>query len=141
VLPLPFFGEASQYAAKVSLAAFKQGKYNELHAKLMEAKLPLKKEAIQEIAKSLKLNMNKLAVDLKDKKIADELASNIKLAENIGLMGTPAIIIANDKEGAEFKSFYTPGVVDYDALDSLVKQASGQKADSVQKNDKKEEKK
>lgn len=124
----PIFGEVSEYASKMALAADKQSKYMEFHKALMDAKPPLTKDKIVSIAKSIKLDVKRLEKDMnsEQKDFESELKQNLDLAQELGIMGTPAFVIAGniDKGKESIKSFFVPGASTYEMLQNLVKQAS-----------------
>lgn len=94
----PFQGNDAVYAVKAVIAADQQGKFEELHNALMEAKDYLTKENIDKIAKTVSgLDMDKLQKDIKQQEnaIDEGLKINFKLAENMKLIGTPTFITAN----------------------------------------------
>lgn len=103
---LPIFGPTSEYAAKAALASARQGKYAAFHVALMQDQNPLSKEEVMTIAKNVGLDTDKLAKDIADPAIDKQLKDNIRLAQALGLMGTPAIIIG-DKSGS--KTVFIPG--------------------------------
>ena len=116
---LPIFGENSQWAAKAALASEKQGKYSAFHNALLAAKDPLSPDAILKIAQSVGLDTKQLQADMQSKAIEQELQDNVKLAQEIGIMGTPAFILAN-RNGNTFS--YVPGAIPLDALQAKLAQ-------------------
>lgn len=93
---LPIFGGDSEFAAKLALAAAKQNKYWEIHNALMGATNPLTQDKALAIAKQLGLNMDQLKTDMNSNDIAKEIQDNLNLAQQLGLVGTPTIIIAKN---------------------------------------------
>lgn len=112
----------SEYASKAALAAQPQGKYLEFHKALMSDKNPLSKEDVLRLAKKVGLNVNQLKNDMKSKAILQELQNNKKMAKEIGIKGTPALVIQNTK--MTDKIFFIPGAMDHDRLVSYIKEAS-----------------
>jgi protein-disulfide isomerase len=90
-----FEGKDDLYAAKVDLAAQKQGKYYDLYKALMNQPDVLTKDLIDKIAKATGLDMDKLQKDMSDSNIDKGLAENFKLAQDLKLIGTPTFIITN----------------------------------------------
>ncbi|KGM34098.1 DsbA family protein [Inquilinus limosus] len=107
----PILGPASVTAARVSLAAQKQGKYLEFHTKLMGFKGQLTDDVIFETAKQVGLDLDKVKQDMNDPSVVAELRANMDLAEALGVQGTPAFVI-NDQ--------IIPGAVGFDALKSQI---------------------
>lgn len=122
----PIFGESSEYASKVALAAAMQGKYVPLHDALMTLDTRLNNELVMKTAKSLGLNMPKLEKDMGSKEVADALAMTMKLAEKMHLMGTPAFIVAatpNGQFAAGTEAVFIPGAASAETLQELITKA------------------
>ena len=105
---LPVLGDISVSAAKAALAANMQGKYVELHDKLF-AEPQLTEPKIYELAQSVGLDLEKLKKDMQDPAVQDELTANMKLAQEIGVRGTPAFIVAKNPMDAKQTPVYLPG--------------------------------
>lgn len=116
---LPIFGPTSEYAAKAAIASVKQGKYAAFHSALMKDQNPLTKDEVMKIAKSVGLNTDQLAKDAEDPAIAAQLKDNFNLAQALGLMGTPAIIIG-DNEGK--KTLFIPGTTSQQNMQQMIAQ-------------------
>lgn len=111
----PILGPVSVFAAKAALAAAQQGKYLEMHNALMKSQRPISSEnEVMAIAGGLGLDTAKLRQDMEGKVVRDELANNFKLAENMGIRGTPAFVIG--------KKMY-PSAMDIDSFRGAVSQA------------------
>lgn len=110
VKELPIFGGASKYAAQASIAAIKQGpeKFLVFHKMLLEAPQPLTNQKVLEVASKAGLNTKQLETDITNKAVEDQINNNFKLAQDLGLLGTPAFIIAN-RNGSHVE--YVPGAV------------------------------
>ena len=112
-LEWPIFGGISETAARIALNIWKSNPnlYFEVHNEFMKLGTSIKESNIVNLLNNLNLN-GQLIFDKahkeKNKKIIDE---NNKLAQSLGLRGTPALII-ND-------SIY-PGYVKYETLLELV---------------------
>ena len=101
----PIFGGASQYAAKMALAAKYQNKYHEAHAALIGASTRLNEEVVQKLLGEAGVDVDRAKRDMETYKPAIEalLARNNEQAEAFGFQGTPAFIIG---------TFRVPGVLD-----------------------------
>jgi len=86
-------GEVSEYAAKVALAANEQGKYFPVYSGLIKAKMPLTKKGVLAIAKAAGANIPQIEKAIKSKAIQQQLEANKKLAQEMNLIITPAIIV------------------------------------------------
>ncbi|MHA7873719.1 MAG: DsbA family protein, partial [Hyphococcus sp.] len=91
---LPILREESNYAAEISLAAREQDKFLDLHFALMKASGVLTKERIHDIARKEGLNIAKLEAAAEQQKVADAIIESHAIADEIGVNGTPAFIVA-----------------------------------------------
>jgi protein-disulfide isomerase len=101
----PIFGGASQYAARMVLAAKYQNKYHEAHAALIGASTKLSEEVVQKLLGEAGIDVDRATADMETQKPAIEalLLRNNAQAEAFGFQGTPAFIIG---------TFRVPGVLD-----------------------------
>lgn len=116
---LPTLSEESEIAAKIALAANKQGKYKEIHSAFMNNQGHLDKDAMLKLAGELGLDVEKLKKDMESDEVAEILMKNRELAGRIGVNGIPIFII-----GDEMK----PGAFDVEELKVLAEQARSEKA-------------
>lgn len=124
----PIFGPASQYAAKVSIAAGMQGsaKFLAFHqamfkSNLMEGKL--KTSDVDVIAKKSGLDMALLKKDMQLPAVTDEIKLTYQLAQELHLVGTPAFVamptdITNKKMLAN--TAFIPGGTQLSGLEQAV---------------------
>lgn len=91
-LPLPFHPEA-RGAAKAALAAGNQGKFWEMHDKLFGGQEGLSQQTYLKLAGELGLNVDKFKTDMESPEIAASLDEDIKLAEKLGVQGTPGFFV------------------------------------------------
>jgi protein-disulfide isomerase len=95
----PFFGEDAAYTAKAVLAAQKQNKAKELNETMFFYHEPVTKNNFDIVIKSVTgLDAKKLHADMAvmEKELDAALKENFKLAQDLGLGGTPALIFANN---------------------------------------------
>jgi protein-disulfide isomerase len=92
---LPIFGDDSEAAAKLALAAIKQGKYFEMHQKLFSEPGKADKEKALRVAKELGLDADKLQKDADDPSVKQALDESKDLAQKLGLQGTPLYLIGD----------------------------------------------
>jgi protein-disulfide isomerase len=99
--PLAFHKNARP-AAKAAFAAGEQGKYWEMTDLLLENFKNLSSKKIQEVAKSLKLNMRKFNKALKknDAKYEEWINADFELGQEIGVRGTPTFYLNGRKTKA-----------------------------------------
>lgn len=80
-------------AAKAAMAAHKQGKFWEFHAKLFQNYRSLNEQKVQEIATELELDMEKFAADRKSPEINALIERDLRNGSAIGVRGTPTIFL------------------------------------------------
>lgn len=100
----PIFGETSDFAARASLAANKQGKYLNFNHILFSTEHPLTEESILAAAKKAGLNMKQLQTDMKSPAIIKQLHGNIALAQTLKVNGTPAFFFVKTKDNSNYNS-------------------------------------
>ncbi len=93
---LPIFGEDSEAAARAALAAKEQGKYFEMHQRLFNDPGKANKAKAMDIAKDLDLDMEKFEADMQSDKATAALDENLKIAQAIGLQGTPLYLVGDE---------------------------------------------
>ena len=111
---LPILGPASQLESRALLAAQRQGGYLRLQAAVMRTSAPSTRDSLQAEAERQGLDGAALLRDMDDPAIKARLDANIALAQQIGLQGTPAMVIG---------SRLIPGAVALDDLRAAVAQA------------------
>jgi protein-disulfide isomerase len=97
----PVLGEGSQQAAQVAVAVRMQDKtggkkYLEFHQKLLGGRGTADKARAMAVAKEVGMNMSQLEKDLASAEIKSTLDESFKLAEALGLNGTPSYIVGPD---------------------------------------------
>ena len=95
----PVLGPNSTEAAKIAVAVRMQDKtgkkYLEFHQKLLTGRGQVDKARALAVAKEIGLDMARLDKDLKSDEIDATLSESMKLAEALGLNGTPSYVINN----------------------------------------------
>jgi len=92
----PIFGEVSEHAARVALAANYQGRYDAVHRAFMLSPTRLSdKDMVDTLAKQAGVDWTRLARDLKTHgpDIDAILARNAREAALLSLQGTPGLVI------------------------------------------------
>jgi protein-disulfide isomerase len=96
----PVLGQSSVEAAQVGVAVRMQDKsgkkYLEFHQKMLTGRGQADKARAMAVAKEIGLDMARLEKDLKSDEIDKTLQESLKLAEALGLNGTPSYVINND---------------------------------------------
>jgi protein-disulfide isomerase len=110
---LPILSPGSIEAARVALAVRRQGKYWEFHQALLGSKGLANEASALKVAESLGLDMAKLKADMASDTVKSELQSDLQLAKQLGINGTPHFLVGD-------KSI--PGAPDdlHDQLEGLV---------------------
>jgi len=89
----PILGPVSEFAARASMAAERQGKYHDFHIRLMGEEDKLSVERVMEVAGLVGLDVAQLSRDMKDPAIQDYIQETRSLAQAIGIRGTPSFVI------------------------------------------------
>lgn len=110
---LPILAKGSEEAARVALAAKRQGKYWEFHQAMLGSKGQANEASALKIAESLGLDMDKIKADMASDAVKNELHDDLLLAKQLGVNGTPHFLVGD-------KSI--PGAPDdlHDQLEALV---------------------
>ena len=90
--PLPMHNYARK-AAAAALAAWKQGKFWEMHHELFANQRDLSDAKVEAIAKQLGLKMEKFNQDLKDPAITSLIDRDINSAAQANVQGTPSVFV------------------------------------------------
>lgn len=105
-LPLAMHQQA-RFAAEAALCAGQQGKFWELHDWMFSNQAKLAPESIKAAAVELKLDPESFGKCLDGKVFSEQVDADLKLAESLGITGTPAFLV-NGRfiEGAQpFEAF------------------------------------
>lgn len=89
-------------AARAAIAAQLQGKFWEMHHQLFANGEHLEEQDLETYAKAIGLDVNKFVADMHSKAVDDRLAADKKLADDLGVKGTPTIYV--DGREVETKS-------------------------------------
>jgi protein-disulfide isomerase len=96
----PVLGQGSVEAAQVAVAVRMQDKsgkkYLEFHQKLLGGRGQADKTRALAVAKEIGLDMARLEKDLKSDEVTASINESMKLAEALGLNGTPSYVIGSD---------------------------------------------
>ncbi|HEX4508064.1 MAG TPA: DsbA family protein [Alphaproteobacteria bacterium] len=92
----PILGPISLVASKAALASVKQGKYPQFHEALLAHKGHYDKAAlVDEIAKSVGLNLDQLHKDMGSPEIQAEIDKTLELGRALDINGTPGFVIGD----------------------------------------------
>jgi protein-disulfide isomerase len=112
----PVLGPDSEIAARVALAAKKQGKYDAFHRAMMNTSGHIDEAVIYKVAASAGLDVDRVKQDMKSPDIDKELKANLELGKLLDLDGTPSFIVGDT---------IVPGAISADDLKQLVANARG----------------
>ncbi|WP_284735681.1 DsbA family protein [Dongia deserti] len=113
----PILGPESVVAAKVALAAHRQGKYEQVHTAFMSHKGSFDQATLLDLAASVGADRARLATDMQDPAILGLLQANESLAAALDITGTPGFL---------FGKQLVPGAVSLDDMKELVSAARAQ---------------
>jgi protein-disulfide isomerase len=111
---LPILGPASVLGTKALLAAEKQGAYVKMREAVMKLPPDTTLPQIEASAHALGLDWPRLARDMDDPAVQARIDANIRLAHDLGIQGTPALVIGND---------LVPGALELPELQKAVAEA------------------
>ena len=114
----PVLGPDSVTAARVALAARKQGKYDAFHRQMMALKGQINESAIFGVASSVGLDIDRVKRDMAAPEIGRMLKNTLDLAEALQIKGTPGFVIGSE---------IIPGAVDLGTLKEMIADARQQK--------------
>jgi protein-disulfide isomerase len=111
---LPILGPNSVLAARALLAAQRQGRYGPLYDALLTLRTEPTEPVLRQQAERVGLDWTRLRREMDDPAIERRIQGNIRLAQSLGIEGTPALVIGET---------LVPGAVDLPALERLVAEA------------------
>lgn len=109
---VPILGEESVLESRAIAAAARQNGYVVMMKAIMESKEEITEDTLKSIATQQKLDGDRLLQDMKAASITQALEDNVKLFRDLGINGTPALVINGSK--------IIPGAVSYETLKTLV---------------------
>lgn len=90
---LPVLADESRLAARAALAARAQGRYLEFHTALMGASGVFTEARLLTLAAEVGLDVDRLRHDMAAPRLEQEIDDTLALADSIGLLGTPALVV------------------------------------------------
>jgi protein-disulfide isomerase len=118
---LPVLGPNSMLAARALLASHRQGRYAALQDALLTLRGEPTEAVLQDVARRIGLDWARLRREMDDPAIARRIEANTRLAQSLGIQGTPALVIAGPAGPAA--ATLVPGAVDLAQLERLVAEA------------------
>jgi protein-disulfide isomerase len=111
---MPVLGPVSVVASRVALAARNQGKYDEFHKAMMNAKGQIDEATVYKVAGSVGLDVDRVKREMNAPEVRDAIKANLDLAEALDIRGTPGFVIGQE---------IVPGAVDLGTLKQLIADA------------------
>jgi protein-disulfide isomerase len=91
---LPIIGPQSEPAARMGLAAAKQGRYAAFHKAIYSGASP-SDQSIAAAANVARLDIGAAKAQTADTRVTDELQQNLALARRLGINGTPSWVVGD----------------------------------------------
>ncbi len=111
---LPILGPGSVMGTKALLAAQKQNAYARMRDAVMKLPRDTTLPQIEATARGLGLDWPQMEKDMADPAIQARIDANLKLAQELGIQGTPALVVGNE---------LIPGAIDLPELQKAVADA------------------
>jgi protein-disulfide isomerase len=91
---LPIIGPQSEPAARMGLAAARQGRYSAFHKAIYAGPAP-SEQSIAAAANVAKLDAKAAKAQSEEARVTDELQQNLALARRLGINGTPSWVVGD----------------------------------------------
>jgi protein-disulfide isomerase len=132
-IDFPILSEDSKLAAKAAVAVHRinKAKYFEYHSALMKEKGKFDEKGLLDLGSKIGIKPEKLKEEMNSPETQAQLDKNRKLAQSLGITGTPGIIVGSE---------VIPGAMQYEELKKVVEKARAE-AKNAKAEDKKDEKK
>ena len=118
---LPILGPPSVLGARALLSAQKQGGYERLRTAIMGAPPNISLESLRATAQMIGLDLDRLQRDMDDPAVQRRIDDNLRLARELGITGTPAMVIGSN---------LVSGEVELEELQGVISNARAQKNES-----------
>ena len=92
----PILGSGSEVAARASLAARNQGKYQQFHEAMMALNGQAVEASVMKIAGDVGLDLEVLKTDMQSELVNEHIAASLRLAEALGITGTPTFVLGDE---------------------------------------------
>jgi protein-disulfide isomerase len=120
---LPILGPNSVLASRALLAAQRQGRYAPLQDALLALRIEPTEAVLRQQAERVGLDWARLRREMDDPAIARRIEDTLRLAQSLGIEGTPALVIAPAEDADGANATLVPGAVDLASLERLVAEA------------------
>ncbi len=92
---LPVLGPPSVLGSRALLAAQRQGGYEKLREALMHTDIPITPDSLRAEAGRAGLDWSRMQKDMESPEIDARIKAHLRLADALGIQGTPAIVIGD----------------------------------------------
>tara|TARA_R100000322_G_scaffold141982_1_gene97811 strand:- start:340 stop:1074 length:735 start_codon:yes stop_codon:yes gene_type:complete len=92
----PILGPGSEIAARASLAARNQGKYQQFHEAMMALNGQAVEASVMKVAGDVGLDLEVLKTDMQSDLVNDHIAASLRLAEALRITGTPTFVLGDE---------------------------------------------
>lgn len=120
---LPVLGPNSVLAARALLASHRQGRYAALQDALLTHRGEPTEQVLRDMSQRLGLDWARLRREMDEPAVQRRIEANIRLAQSLGIQGTPALVIAGAAQPGAAQ--LVPGAVDLAQLERMVAEARG----------------
>jgi len=117
----PVLSPHSVLPAQAALAAQLQGKYEQLHAAMMEASMPLYEGEINKLAGEAGINTTQLDKDMNSNAVMDQVQTNLAVGQALNIQGVPSFIVARTTPPSEHKAQVLVGPSMTELRDAIAK--------------------
>ena len=107
----PILGSNSTIASRAAIAAIPQGNYLDFHFALLGVEGTLDRDKVMEVAAAQGLDVDKLSSAMESERVDRIIDDNRALAREIGVRGTPAIVIGDE---------LVPGAAPLDVIEARI---------------------
>jgi len=109
----PVLNQGSIEAARLSMAAIKQGKYMAFHRALFEVEGGVDAQQALRVAAELGMDVDEMTQYASDNARVDVISANLRIASQLGINGTPSYVIGEQ---------LVVGAVGYDQLKAVIEE-------------------
>ena len=109
----PILAQSSMEAARASVAAHMQGKFERFHVGMMEWRGAIDMDTILDVARDADIDVKKLQADMQSDEVTNVIERTRYTAQELEISGTPALIIGTE---------VVPGAVSADEIKKIIAQ-------------------
>ncbi|QPC44744.1 DsbA family protein [Kaustia mangrovi] len=107
----PILGPGSVFASRAAIASRKQDKYWPFHLAMMKHRGEIDEDTVLKIAGDVGLDVEQLKTDMEAPEVKETIEQGYKLANLLGIQGTPAFVIGEQ---------FVPGAMGREVLEGAI---------------------